>query len=273
MPYASGETPEIGDYVKNKWEQPGTVIAIHPAQSGQEQISIRWDDGGVDLPSTSAIEFTLLSRQKGQQPETAERICTDLEVPAPEVIDETPSQELPSQSTLLGAAGEHYVMSQLLRRNYIAALAPQGVPSADIVITDIQAERLFAIQVKSRRGIGSDHGWYMNAKHEEIHSDFIFYCFVDFGSGLDSQTVTYVVPSAVVADVLRESHETWLRTPGKKNQPHKDNLIRRFRPDYTSIFGPDHPKYGPGWLSKYREAWHLFGKPSTVDTESKDDAD
>jgi hypothetical protein len=38
---------------------------------------------------------------------------------------------MPSQSTLLGAAGEHYVMAELLRRGYVAALAPQGVPNAD----------------------------------------------------------------------------------------------------------------------------------------------
>jgi uncharacterized protein (TIGR00369 family) len=64
MPYASDETPEVGDYVKNKWEQPGTVTAVYAAQGGHEQISIRWDDGGVDLPSTSAAEFTLLSRSR-----------------------------------------------------------------------------------------------------------------------------------------------------------------------------------------------------------------
>jgi hypothetical protein len=39
-------------------------------------------------------------------------------------------------STILGAAGEHFVMSQLLRRNVTAALAPTGVPNADIVVTD-----------------------------------------------------------------------------------------------------------------------------------------
>jgi hypothetical protein len=37
-------------------------------------------------------------------------------------------------STILGAAGEHYVMCQLLRRNMIAALAPTGVPNADIAV-------------------------------------------------------------------------------------------------------------------------------------------
>jgi uncharacterized protein (TIGR00369 family) len=65
MPYTSGETPKVGDYVKNQWEQPGTVIAVHATKGGHEQVSIRWDDGGVDLPSASASEFTLLSRSGG----------------------------------------------------------------------------------------------------------------------------------------------------------------------------------------------------------------
>ena len=41
-----------------------------------------------------------------------------------------------SRSTVLGAAGEHYVMCQLLRRGLIAALAPVGVPNTDIIVTD-----------------------------------------------------------------------------------------------------------------------------------------
>jgi hypothetical protein len=63
MPYASGESPEVGEYVKNKWEQPGTVTTVRAAQGGNELVSIKWDDGGVDLLSISAAEFTLLSRR------------------------------------------------------------------------------------------------------------------------------------------------------------------------------------------------------------------
>jgi hypothetical protein len=64
VPYASGEVPALGDYVKNKWEQPGTVIEVK-LQLGavSELVSIRWDDGGRDLPLTPATEFTLVSRQ------------------------------------------------------------------------------------------------------------------------------------------------------------------------------------------------------------------
>ena len=32
MPYATGETPEVGDYVKNQWEQPGRVTRVHFAR-------------------------------------------------------------------------------------------------------------------------------------------------------------------------------------------------------------------------------------------------
>ena len=62
MGYASGETPLENDYVKNKWEQPGTVTAVHASEVGQEKINIRWDDGGTDLFHAPAVDFTLILR-------------------------------------------------------------------------------------------------------------------------------------------------------------------------------------------------------------------
>jgi hypothetical protein len=63
MPYVSGETPALGDYVKNKWEQPGTVTRVHAAQDGVERVSIKWDDGGIDLLFASSAEYSLISRK------------------------------------------------------------------------------------------------------------------------------------------------------------------------------------------------------------------
>src|SRR5215468_7643730 len=103
------------------------------------------------------------------------------------------------ESTILAAAGEYYVLSRLCLAGYIAALAPKGVPNTDIVITDVNGSRLFAVQVKSRLEKGQDKGWHMKKKHEQIVSDFLFYCFVDFGAGLSSAPATFVVPSKVVA--------------------------------------------------------------------------
>ena len=60
MPYATGEIPVPGDYVKNDLEQPGTVTRLRMASNGDDFVSIRWDDGGVDSPLTPAKEFTLI---------------------------------------------------------------------------------------------------------------------------------------------------------------------------------------------------------------------
>ena len=181
---------------------------------------------------------------------------------------------MPSQTSLLGAAGEHYVMSELLRRGYIAALAPQGVPNADIIVCDVEGTRLCSIQVKTRRERGRDGGWHMKDKHEKLRSDTLFYCFVDFGTGV-SAPVVYVVPSPHVAEALERSHRTWLSTPGKKGQEHKDSQIRRLLPDYSRQLGATGHPYGKGWLNPYRDAWQLLkleaAEPEATDAEQNDD--
>jgi hypothetical protein len=160
-----------------------------------------------------------------------------------------------SATSLTGAAGEHFVMSELLRRGMIAALAPAGVPNCDIVVTDEIGARLCAVQVKTRLGKGSDRGWHMSKKHEELTSPSLFYCFVDFGTVTGEQPFTYVVPAAIAATCLAENHQVWLAQPGAKGQPHNDNDMRRFKPDYSNL-GME--RYSDGWVEPYREAWHLL---------------
>jgi hypothetical protein len=178
--------------------------------------------------------------------------------------------EMPSQSTLLGAAGEHHVMAELLRRGYIAALAPQGVPNADIVVTDIEGSQLCSLQVKTRRDIGSDGGWHMKAKHERLRGNRLFYCFVDFGRSVETPPLLYLLPSATVADVLGKAHSRWLAAPGKNGQPHKDTEMRRLVPDYTRVFGPKNNPYPRGWLDQYRDAWHLLQLDPAPEPEKVD---
>lgn len=160
-----------------------------------------------------------------------------------------------SASSLTGAAGEYFVMSELLRRGMIAALAPAGVPNCDIVVTDEIGERLCAVQVKTRRGKGSDRGWHMGKKHEGLTSPSLFYCFVDFAMNTAEPPTTYVVPSAVVAQTLTECHQAWLAQPGAKGQSRNDSDFRRFLPSYQNL---EMGKYEDGWLVPYYEAWHLL---------------
>lgn len=172
-----------------------------------------------------------------------------------------------SQSTLTGAAGEHFVLCQLLRHGWIAALAPKGVPNADIIVTDIEGNRQYAIQVKTRRDIGSDKGWHMRKKHEDIVSPTLFYCFVDIGKKESDPPITFIVPSKVVASVLKESHKLWLDTPGKNGVSHNDHDMRRLLPDY--IRGQKAPnelikRLGAGWMEQYRENWEILAPLNSI---------
>ncbi len=172
-------------------------------------------------------------------------------------------------SVILGSAGEHYVLAELLRRGLIAAKAPEGVPNFDIVITDIDGERLAAIQVKTRRDYrGGDKGWHMKAKHETLTAERMFYVFVDVGTDEASPVSFYVLPSRAVADAVRLSHQIWLQTPGVAGRPHGDSDMRRLLPNYPvnarMRLSPEQRAFmdthGPGWMEKYRNAWHLISQ-------------
>ena len=170
-------------------------------------------------------------------------------------------------STIVGAAGEYHALSQLLRRGWIAALAPDGAPNMDILVTDENNHKLCAIQVKTRRDIGGDKGWHMKPKHENMIVDDLFYVFVDVGKQPSDPTTSYILPSKAVADCIRLCHQVWLDTPGKGGRPHKDSNVRRLLPDYSHINPITEDgqniidKYKTGWLEPYRENWSILGLP------------
>lgn len=175
-------------------------------------------------------------------------------------------------SVILGAAGEHYVMAELLRRDIVAAKAPEGVPNFDIVITDLEGKRLAALQVKTRRDFkGGDRGWHMKRKHETLSVDQMFYIFVDLGRDLKSQVTFYILPARIVAHACSTSHKIWLDTPNARGAQHKDSDMRRLLPhyelpNYARKAGFIPPPYAAefykthsnGWMECYKNAWWLI---------------
>lgn len=161
------------------------------------------------------------------------------------------SFDLKTDTALLGAAGEHLVLSRLLLRGFLAAQAPHNVRKADILVNHLDSKLPYLIQVKARSGKGADGGWHMKQKHEDIKDRDMFYCFVDFGF---EDAKIFVIPAKKVAEVVRESHATWLRRPGKNGKAHNETDMRRIRNNYSMNLksAPD------GWMDKYLERWDLL---------------
>jgi hypothetical protein len=154
------------------------------------------------------------------------------------------------EKNLIGAAGEHLVLSRLLARGVLASQAPFNAYKADILVNPTGMGKPLLIQVKTRSGKGSRKRWAMDVKHEKMTESNLFYCFVDLG---DEHPSVYVIPSKIVANVIKSGHEMWLRTPGKRGQKHNDNDMRTISntPRLPNKYAPD------GWMDEYLEKWEL----------------
>jgi hypothetical protein len=149
----------------------------------------------------------------------------------------------PKDKSLIGAAGEHLVLSRLLAAGFLAAQAPRGTRKIDILVNFIDGGQPFLIQVKSRSKGGSK-GWHMSAKHELIRDEDLFYCLVDFEP---ANPEVYVIPAVVVAEALEMDHAIWFATPGKNGQAHNETAFRRLRPDSNGV--------DADWMDQYLENW------------------
>jgi hypothetical protein len=152
---------------------------------------------------------------------------------------------------LIGAAGEHLVLSRLLSRGLLASLSPRGVETADILLNPIDGGTPKLIQVKTRSGNDKSFKWAMTQKAEDISNSNIFYCFVNLEK---IHPDVYVVPSEIVAGIVKQHHSEWLSVPAKNGNAHKDSKVRTIQYSYKGAVS----KAPDGWMDKYLENWDLL---------------
>ena len=169
------------------------------------------------------------------------------------------------QSSVIGAAGEHLVLSHLLRLGFIAGKTPDFTKDYDLVVINKDGTHSAPIQVKT----STYPNWLMQKKHEEP-IDNLFYCFVRMS--LDSiKTDIFIMDSNTVSNFVKTSHKIWLKMPARNGKKHKDTNMRKIESNFNHFkwienpgkylnsnelkFIEDHSK---GWMEKYREAWHLI---------------
>lgn len=137
---------------------------------------------------------------------------------------------------LTGIAGEYFVAAELSRRGFMASVTLRNNESVDIHASKITNNKIFAIQVKTSQS--GYHKWPLSPRAETLVMENFFYVFVSFKEP-NERPEYFIVPSKVVADYVKQDHDTWLKNPGKKGQAHEDNNIR--------IFKDDERKYLENW--------------------------
>lgn len=129
--------------------------------------------------------------------------------------------------TLIGNAGEYAVMSELLKRGVIAALAPRNAPAFDILAT--YGTQTVRIRVKTKSSDTDSWQWVAKkdgAIFRELGETGDFLVLVN----LEEENVRnryFVVPTTLVNMWLQADFENWLQTPGKGGRPHSPENTKR----------------------------------------------
>ena len=66
VPYKTGETPEVGDTIKNIAGQKSIVREVHRGlgRNTDDGLTIKWDEGVLEIDGYSARDHLLISRSK-----------------------------------------------------------------------------------------------------------------------------------------------------------------------------------------------------------------
>jgi hypothetical protein len=142
---------------------------------------------------------------------------------------------------LVGAAGVHYVAAELLRRGYLALPTTRNTKGADIVVCN--ESKTVKVQVKTTHKGGARLGWILGDADEQCDPD-VFYVLVNLRQ---SKPDYYVVPSTTLGPYLQRTHSKWMRTLGKRGQPHRHSGVRRFPNEYEEVD-----------LKQFEEKWDIM---------------
>ncbi len=127
----------------------------------------------------------------------------------------------------IGNSGEYFVAGELERHGFTAAVPMSNTKNFDILaINRNDTSKQYAIQVKTTSSGKKE--WTLSKKNESnsMIGENIFYIFVNIEEGKNPEY--HIVPSAVVADFIKNNHQTWLNTLGKNGQKHNDISMRKF---------------------------------------------
>ena len=120
--------------------------------------------------------------------------------------------------------GVYLVAAELSRRGYITSPTSRSAQGADLLVTDTDCKRSYAVQVKTNAS--TFNFWLLGAKTKDMVSKSLVYALVNLRK---NETEFYIVPSKIVSERMLISKPTdtrkttWRSIYRKKVTQFKDN--------------------------------------------------
>src|SRR5579859_1882307 len=120
-----------------------------------------------------------------------------------------------------GNASQFFVAGELCRRGYAAVVTLGNTPHTDILCSNRAGTKFVHIQVKTF--VPGNKTCSVGEKAERPYGQAFFWVLAGIPLVHDgAQFEYYVVPAADMAHNVARCHQTWLNTPGKAGQQHRD---------------------------------------------------
>lgn len=134
------------------------------------------------------------------------------------------------EGTLIGNAGEYYVVAELLKRGVIAALAPRNAPAFDILATF--KGKTVCIRVKTKSEAYDIWQWSVKSDgsiFRDLRAKDDFTILVNLAQETKDLQF-FIVPTIQLDSWLKSDFQTWVTTPGAKGQQRNPTNKKRNLP-------------------------------------------
>ena len=131
-----------------------------------------------------------------------------------------------SKSQFTGMTGVYLVAAELSRRGYVATPTSRSAQAVDLLVSDTEGSRPFAIQVKTNAVTFSF--WLVGAKAQSLRSKKLVYALVNLRK---AGPEFYLVPSRIIAKKTRVSPPSKTRT-SIWHSVYRDD-IKRYQDNWT----------------------------------------
>lgn len=130
---------------------------------------------------------------------------------------------------LCGVAGEYFAAAEISRRGYLAAITLRNSDGVDILVSNIEGDKLFSIQVKTTQ---NKKKWILNKKVENEKYENKYFAFVNMPENLNMQPEYFIIKSNILAENIFKGHRSWLKGTGINGKIRNDSDVRQFDPQY-----------------------------------------
>jgi len=148
----------------------------------------------------------------------------------------------------IGNAGEYYLASILSASNFVVTITLGRNERYDLLAVNPKGKTL-KISVKARN-LEETSDFPLSQKDEAMEGVDFFYAFIRL-NGFKKEPDFWVVPSKIVAEIVKESHRKWLGGKGKRVEQRKDTPMRLFYTKLTTTSKEILPENWENEVAKY----------------------